>query len=557
MNGDATILGRTLPRVLVGLALLALFGAGAVSARPARGTPTPVISAVGEKLYLSGVLPSGAPLRGERDSGAAVEGLRAACVSCHRRSGLGASEGRILIPPITAKYLFRERVLQSDDPELHGGETLPPRRSPYTDESLARAIRAGVGPDGRRFDALMPRFDLDDATTAELIAYLRQLSGGRVPGVGAETLQFATVITPDADPARRAGTLAVLDKFFGTKNMFFRGESPPLQSARNIHYRIKRDWQLHVWELHGAADTWEQQLRERMRGEPVFALISGVGGSNWAPVHRFCETEKVPCILPNVDLPVVAEGDFYSVYYSRGVLLESQLLAHRLAASDATGIHRVVQVYRNGDIGAAAAAELHAVLAARGLATIERALPSSGSPRQLAGALKDVGAADAVVLWLRADDIKALPAQAPGAGRVFASGLMGGLERAPLPDAWRATTEFAYTFDLPAARGVRMNYPLGWFAIRHIDVIDERVQTDTYYACVILAETLGPMLDNFVRDHLIERLETMMSSRILNGYYPRLGLGPGQRFASKGGYLVHFTDAQGPKITADGPWVVP
>jgi hypothetical protein len=49
----------------------------------------------------------------------------------------------------------------------------------------------------------------------------------------------------------------------------------------------------------------------------------------------------------------------------------------------------------------------------------------------------------------------------------------------------------------------------------------------------------------------------MLSARTRNGYYARLGLGPGQRFASKGGYLVHFADAQGAKIVADGAWVVP
>jgi hypothetical protein len=65
------------------------------------------------------------------------------------------------------------------------------------------------------------------------------------------------------------------------------------------------------------------------------------------------------------------------------------------------------------------------------------------------------------------------------------------------------------------------------------------------------------MLDNFVREHLLERLETMLSARILNAYYPRLGLGPGQRFASKGGYLVRFVDPQGPKVVADGAWIVP
>jgi hypothetical protein len=43
----------------------------------------------------------------------------------------------------------------------------------------------------------------------------------------------------------------------------------------------------------------------------------------------------------------------------------------------------------------------------------------------------------------------------------------------------------------------------------------------------------------------------------VNGYYPRLGLAPGQRFASKGGYLVRFAQPSGPAVVADGAWLVP
>ena len=102
-----------------------------------------------------------------------------------------------------------------------------------------------------------------------------------------------------------------------------------------------------------------------------------------------------------------------------------------------------------------------------------------------------------------------------------------------------------------------MGFPLGWFRVRQIPVVDERVQTDTYLACVILSETLGHMLDSFVRDYLVERVEMLLSHRLVNGYYPRLGLAPGQRFASKGGYLVHFVGAEGPALAADTAWRVP
>ena len=65
------------------------------------------------------------------------------------------------------------------------------------------------------------------------------------------------------------------------------------------------------------------------------------------------------------------------------------------------------------------------------------------------------------------------------------------------------------------------------------------------------------MLDNFVPDHLVERVEVELSHRLINGYYPRLGLAPGQRFASKGAYLVRFADRDGERLVVDGDWIVP
>jgi hypothetical protein len=102
-----------------------------------------------------------------------------------------------------------------------------------------------------------------------------------------------------------------------------------------------------------------------------------------------------------------------------------------------------------------------------------------------------------------------------------------------------------------------MNYPLRWFQIEHIPVVAERAQADTYLACGIVSEALKEMQDSFMRDFLLERIESMISHRQLSGYYPRLGLAPGQRFASKGAYLVRFTAPQGPAIAADSEWLVP
>jgi hypothetical protein len=547
----AASIARALP-LLCALAL----GTVAASAAPA---PAPqATSAAGAAIYLKGVLPDGKPLRGERESGVLVEGATAACVNCHRRSGLGAEEGRGFIPPITGQFLFQPRSTGVDNSDLPFVEGARINRDPFTEETVARAIRSGLGVDGKPLSVLMPHYQLDDQAMAALIDYLKQLTQMQVPGVSDTTLQFATIITPDADPVKRKAMLSVLEDYFAEKNAAARAISPRLRSYHKMHFKVTRRWQLHVWELTGPASSWEAQLHKHLKAEPVFAVLSGLGGKNWAPVHRFCQQAQVPCLFPNVELPVVADEDFYSLYFSRGVLLEAGLIAQQLAAApDAPAVHRLVQVYRAGDIGAAAAKALAAEPRPNNLEIVTRVLKPGPAGAELKAALADVGPGDGVVLWLRSRDLAALGSRPPEAARVWVSGLMGGLEHAPLSAGWRGVTHIAYPFDLPDRRRIRVDYPLGWFRIRNVPVLDLQVQADTYLACGLLSETLNRMVDTFVRDYLIERIEVMLEHRVITGYYPRLTLAPGQRFASKGGYVVHFADATGTKLVADGDWIVP
>lgn len=518
-------------------------------------------SPVSELVYRQGILPSGEPLHGDRDIGVPVEGAEAACANCHRRSGLGTLEGRIIIPPVTAKYLFRTYGSHGlEDMDYRFGTGINSQREPYNEDTLTRAIREGIGKEGQKLSPLMPHYPLDDATMTSLISYLTTLSSESEPepGVSGDTLHFATIITPDADPVKRKGMLDVLERFFSDRNEFLRGGRRVLQSAVHVKYRVTRRWQLHVWELTGSSVTWEEQLRQHQAGEPVFAVISGLGGKTWVPVHRFCETASIPCLLPNVDLPVEAENDFYPVYFNKGVLLEARLISQALQESkEQSGIKRVVQIYREEDVGQEAANALVKAGGSTGLPSISRVLKFGAKKHELENLLKQGSAGDAFILWLRPDDLKSLPAELPKMNSVFISGLMGGLENSPLPQAWRRVAHMAYPLDMPDLRKARMNFPLGWLKIHKIPLVDELTQANTYLACGIMAETITDMLDSFVRDYMVERIESMVSYRTVTGHYPRLGLAPGQRFAAKGGYIVHFAEPEGTRLLADSDWIVP
>ena len=534
------------PAVALALSLLMNCALSAASPGPSAG----------ERLYQRGQLPSGEPVQALRQGGATVRGADAACVNCHRRSGLGSSEGKITIPPVAGPYLFTPRGKSLERLGVPFVDTARINHEAYTEESLARAIRDGVDGKGRLLNSLMPRYAIDEATMSSLIEYLKDLKTAPAPGATSTVLHFATIITPDADPVKRRGVLAVMNQYFVDKNnAAARTKAPTLYSSHATMFRVERRWQLHVWELTGAPRTWETQLRAHLAAEPVFAVISGLGGSDWGPVERFCEEQGLPCLFPNVEAPVGDDATFYTVYFSRGVLLEAQLIAREVAGAGGGG--RVVQVFRAGDVGEAAARALEAARAGSGQQVVNHALKAHGPPQELARALREAGAADALVLWLRPADLGALEHLKVPTPRVWISGEMGGLERAPLPPDWRTQARMAYPVDLPGQRVVRVDYALSWFRMRKVPLLAEPVQADTYLALGLMSETLNHMADAFVRDYLIERIEMALDHRVLTGYYPRLSLAPGQRFASKGGYIVRFTDPQGSRVAPLGEWITP
>jgi hypothetical protein len=355
----------------------------------ALATPAAEAAALAQRLYRTGVLSDGRTVTGRREGFSPIEGAAAACINCHRRSGLGEVEGRTRVPPITAKYLARARAALSTDALVPRADYTSGSGWVYSDAALARAVREGVRPDGRSLSPLMPRYELPEADMRGLIAYLRQLGSKPVPGVSAAELRFATVVTPEADPTSRAAMLEVLQKFFALEQRQVAGEKHGVWSRRANRSGRVRDWTLQVWALTGAPETWRSQLDAYNATQPVFAVLAGIGGRHWAPVHEFCEQREVPCLFPNVPVPMLAETDFFSIYYSRGVYLEADLAMQQLRTAIAARDwrpSRLVQIFRSDDAGADGAAALGAQAQSAALQVHSLAL-SRATPETLSEAL--------------------------------------------------------------------------------------------------------------------------------------------------------------------------
>jgi hypothetical protein len=94
-----------------------------------------------------------------------------------------------------------------------------------------------------------------------------------------------------------------------------------------------------------------------------------------------------------------------------------------------------------------------------------------------------------------------------------------------------------------------------WLSNKGIAPGDERLQAEAFFAANALYLGLSQMGDHYSREYLLERLEDMNESAASESIYPRISLGPGQRFAAKGAYLLSLP-ADGRMPEAAG-WFIP
>lgn len=538
---------------------------------------------IGRRIYQEGILADGSPLQGLRYGSESVTGAEAACIACHRRSGLGAVEGDIQVSPITGKFLFGGRGLAVVNMDPRVGKRFNRHHQPYTDAALAEAVRTGKNAAGHDMIPMMPRYPLGDGDLKALTAYLNQLSARWSPGADENDVHLATVITPEVPEWRRKALQNVIETIVQQKNNTTRLKNDPrgrrhMVSAAEFVLGTERKWQWEIWNLQGPAETWQDQMKAFYAKQPVFALVSNLSEGNVEPVHAFCDRESIPCWFSMADAPPPQES-FYSIYYSRGVVLEAEVLAHYLTGRKTGRPSRIVQIYRPGAVGEAASAALARALQKTGVTTLARPLVESGA-NALRKALQGLGGNDAVLLWLRRDDLAELKAISPVPAQIFLSGQLAGAEGAPIPPKWKSKARMIYPYELPAEReGALMPFHL-WAQRFQQPIVDEPLQSQAYFAMTYLGDTLSEMLDNLHRDYLMERGETMLSRREtmksnewamqrgIRGMphaefgsnesttiYPHMGLGAGQRFASKGAYVVRFDPAGKP--VADSDWIVP
>jgi hypothetical protein len=199
-------------------------------------------------------------------------------------------------------------------------------------------------------------------------------------------------------------------------------------------------------------------------------------------VHTFCEDNEIPCLFPVTDLPVIEEGDFYSVYFTRGMALEADAVARHLA-DDSLLSRPVTHVFRPEDPrSAAAAARFRRQVATLGGTVREVEIRDSAvpSPGFWSSVAADKGRGTLVV-WLGADDLARLWASAaPDApARVYVSASLAEIDATQVPSTLREELFVVVPRELPDRLPRLLARSTGWFKAKRIYAPDaQEVQGD-------------------------------------------------------------------------------
>lgn len=516
---------------------------------------------LGRRMYMEGVLPSGEVMTATMVGDIPVTGEQLICGTCHRRSGLGSSEGQEVVPAITGEMLYKPLRLPTSKPPL------PPEQRPaYTDASLKSAIRDGVGAGGEALSAFMPRYSLNDEELDILLDYLKSLSTYTAPGVTDEVVHFATIATDGVNPAARKAMEDVFNTFITQKNTETRNESQRAAHApwhKDWIFKPYRKWVLHVWELHGEQQSWGEQLRAYYDEQPVFAVLNGVAAGSWAPIHDFCETQGVPCLFPTTDLPVVNEADFYTLYLSKGMTVEAEAIESHLSG-DQSATQAIVQVFRAGDVRSVTAAQSLQPKVEGGQQRIENIVLKAGQPTEAAFWKRVLEAADGktLVLWLGAADLETFwtfaKTSKPPQRIYLSTTLYDSSDYSGIPVAIRERLYFVHPYELPGKLTRRLARSTGWFRAKRIYAADEKqVQANAYFTLKMAGEGLKHIQGFFNREYFIERIEHMVDNAIYTSVYPRISLAPNQRFVSKGCYIAQLDNGEKPRLRAVTEWLIP
>ena len=164
-----------------------------------------------------------------------------------------------------------------------------------------------------------------------------------------------------------------------------------------------------------------------------------------------------------------------------------------------------------------------------------------------------------LVVWLAGDDMTSigeLAAIEPRPPMIFASSSMLSGAVLSLPVEVRGFTFLtkpdSFAEDEKRARVATTS----WLRAKRLPVTNFEIQSKMYLLGGMLTGSVKMMRDDFYRDYFFDIVDMMRDQYYVIAVYPRLSFGPGQRYASKGCYIVQLTGGEEPKLEKRSNWVI-
>ncbi len=550
----------------------------AESWRAAMAAPDPVLEGtseteilrLGERMYREGILPNGEVMEAYIHGDIEVDSTAFSCSSCHLRAGLGSYEGGVVTPSTTGKDLYQpyRRPPSLNDVDQISGRYIYAKtileRPAYSRETLKHALRTGEDPVGEVFNDVMPRYPLGDRDLAILVRYLERLSLEFSPGASNGNFRFATILTDDVSAVDREAALQPVQRFIFEQNqqvtMFRKFLKSGYTPTGDMKYAF-RNASLAIWDLKGPAETWGAQLAAYQDRDQVFAVLGGFSNQDWRPIHSFCETHRLPCLFPVTNLPVVSDRDWYTFYFNKGYSQEGNAAAHFLHRHAPAA--RILQLVQDSPAGRALAAGF-----AAGRDDLGQDRPASltlgdqqlQNPQALVALLEE-RKPEVLLLWADAALLPTLSQFAAGAAapvQILVSSTLLGKALGEIPEATREQVFITWPFRLKPYVGDEEG--IGFLSRKPIETtwksfgaprIASRIAT-VLDSCVV--EGLKDVENNLYRDNLLDEMSMQMDRVVFD--YERISFGPGQRYVSKGCYVIQLGPGPEPKIIPVSDWVI-
>ncbi|MCG7909952.1 MAG: ABC transporter substrate-binding protein [Candidatus Thiodiazotropha taylori] len=506
----------------------------------------------GKALYKQGILPNGKLVKATIQGDISVEGDQLICETCHRKSGLGSTEGQQVVPAVAGSVLFKPLKLPTSKPPEP-----PVYRQAYTRESLMAAIRDGVDANGYPLDPFMPRYQIDEEALDGLMAYVSTLSNTPSPGVDEETIHFATIVLSSNSPEENKALIDVMETYVEQKNIETRYETKRARNApwhKEWMFKPYRKWQIHVWELKGDEASWPEQLSTYYTKQPVFAMVNGLVPTGWNRVSEFCEGHGIPCLFPTTQQPVISDDNYYTIYLNKGAAHESEAVASYIRKNRPSA--RVVQIHDESDTLSSISS--NALIDELNKAGISVDSVSLGELGEKTSNDFRVGKDDTVVLWLDRGKSEQLfnSGQLNNAELIMLSSQYYGTDTKLIPQELTDSVLFIHSAEMPDKLNRLLIRSTGWFRAKRIYNKEEReIQANAYFALKVLGDAVKHIRGYFYRDYMIEKIEHMIDDLPYTSIFPRLSMAPEQRFASRGFYVAK-TDGKGGIVNLTD-WIAP